>query len=485
MLFSSYVSSAAHIGKVIRRVTFGVALAVCACGGRSHSNSSAAPDASVNPAASSAIAAGKVKHVIIIMQENRSFDHYFGTYPGADGIPMDGGVPSVCAPDLDGDAGCVAPFHSTSDFNSGGGHSHPDFVRDYDNGKMDGFLQSSGAGHDPCRSPNDPRCGASGDGGVEGGTDAGTNRLDPMSYHTRDEIPNYWAYADNFVLQDHMFEPVASWSLPDHLYMVSAWSAHCDGGDPATCVGDIGLSLNTYSFDFAWTDITYLFAKHHVSWKYYLGEGNEPDCENGEQTCLPVPLQGNVPSIWNPLPAFDTVKTAGELSNIVELDQFLVDAANGTLPAVSWVVPNDEVSEHPPNSVRLGQAYVTTLVNSVMQSSAWASSVIFLSWDDWGGFYDHVPPPAVDGQGYGFRVPGLTISPWAKKGTIDHQTLSHDAYLRFVEDVFCGGERIDPKTDGRPDPRPSVREREPVLGDLMNDLDFTQTALQPLVLAPK
>jgi phospholipase C len=176
------------------------------------------------------------------------------------------------------------------------------------------------------------------------------------------------------------------------------------------------------------------------------------------------------------------VKAAGELSNIVELDEFLLDAANDALPAVSWIVPNDEVSEHPPNSVSLGQQYVTTLVNAVMQSSAWNSSAIFLSWDDWGGFYDHVPPPTVDGQGFGLRVPGLTISPWVKKATIDPQTLSHDAYLRFIEDVFCSGERIDPKTDGRPDPRPTVREDVPLLGNLMTEFDFTQAPLQPLVL---
>jgi len=478
------LGNASRVRRLLNATGFiAASVAIAMCGGATRAPGVSA-DASIQRTSdggvpSNGFADGKIQHIIIVMQENRSFDHYFGTYPGAEGIPMDGGAPSVCVLDPTGDAGCVAPYHTTSEFNTGGGHGHQDFLRDYDNGKMDGFLQSSGGGHDGCRNPNDPRCGAGGDAGMEGGA---LNRLDPMSYHTRDEVPNYWAYADNFVLQDHMFEPVASWSLPEHLYLLSAWSAHCDGGDPATCVSDMALSTNTYSFDFAWTDITYLLHKHNVSWKYYLGEGNEPDCANGEQTCLPVPLSGNVPSIWNPLPAFDTVKAAGELSNIVQLDQFLLDAARGALPAVSWIVPNDEVSEHPPNSVGLGQQYVTTLVNAVMQSSAWGSSVIFVSWDDWGGFYDHVPPPTVDGQGFGFRVPGLTISPWAKKGTIDHQTLSHDAYLRFIEDVFCSGDRIDPSTDGRPDPRPTVRENVPMLGDLITEFDFMQAPLPPLVL---
>jgi phospholipase C len=119
-----------------------------------------------------------------------------------------------------------------------------------------------------------------------------------------------------------------------------------------------------------------------------------------------------------------------------------------------------------------------------MQGPDWDSTAIFLTWDDWGGFYDHVVPPRVDHNGYGIRVPGLLISPWARAGTIDHQTLSFDAYLKLIEDLFLGGQRLDPKTDGRPDSRPTVREDEPILGDLLNEFDFTQGPLPPLVLDP-
>jgi phospholipase C len=132
--------------------------------------------------------------------------------------------------------------------------------------------------------------------------------------------------------------------------------------------------------------------------------------------------------------------------------------------------------------VSAGQSYVTALVNTLMKSPYWQSTVIFLSWDDWGGFYDHVPPPKVDAAGYGLRVPGITISPWVKAGNIDHQTLSHDAYLKFIEDVFLGGQRIDPNTDQRPDTRPTVREQVPQLGDLSTEFDFQQQPLPPLVL---
>jgi phospholipase C len=139
-------------------------------------------------------------------------------------------------------------------------------------------------------------------------------------------------------------------------------------------------------------------------------------------------------------------------------------------------------SEHPPASVHQGQAYVTSLINAVMKSKDWNSTAIFLSWDDWGGFYDHVVPPRVDQNGYGLRVPGIVISPYAKKGYIDTQTLSSDAYLKFIEDDFLGGARLDPKTDGRPDPRPDVRENAAILGNLAADFNFSQKPRPPFLL---
>ena len=111
------------------------------------------------------------------------------------------------------------------------------------------------------------------------------------------------------------------------------------------------------------------------------------------------------------------------------------------------------MSDHPPALISDGQTYVTGLINRIMRSPDWKSTAIFLAWDDWGGFYDHVKPPRVDYQGYGLRVPALMISPYAKQGYIDHQTLSFDAYLKFIEDDFLGGARLDPLTDGRPDSR--------------------------------
>ena len=412
-----------------------------------------------------------IQHIIVIMQENRSFDTYFGTFPGADGIPMKDGVPTVCANDPK-TGQCIKPYHDAADVNRGGPHAAASATLDIDGGQMDGFIKAMSAAK-KCATPDAPGCAL------------GTSP-DVMGYHDDREIPNYWAYARNFVLQDRLFEPNASWSLPQHLFMVSGWSATCSQpGDPMSCVNALDgprTKLQTNKNDYAWTDLTYLLHKNNVSWAYYLSEGQEPDCENDAMECQPQSLKLAVPGIWNPLPAFDTVKADGQLGNIQTLDKFIAAAKAGTLPAVSWIVPENKVSEHPPAAVSLGQAYVTGLVNVIMQSPDWGSTAIFISWDDWGGFYDHVAPPVVDGNGYGLRVPGLVISPYAKSGFIDHQTLSHDAYLKFIEDDFLSGQRIDPKTDGRPDPRPTVRENASQLGDLVNDFDFSQTPRLPLLL---
>ena len=121
-------------------------------------------------------------------------------------------------------------------------------------------------------------------------------------------------------------------------------------------------------------------------------------------------------------------------------------------------------------------------MNAIMRSPDWPSTAIFLAWDDWGGFYDHVAPPSVDENGYGLRVPGLVISPYARHGFVDHQTLSFDAYLKFIEDDFLGGQRLDPSTDGRPDSRPDVRENASILGNLVSDFDFSQRPRPELLL---
>ena len=413
----------------------------------------------------------KIKHIIIIMQENRSFDEYFGTYPGALGIPMQNGVPTVCVNDPKTNT-CIKPYYNPSDINAGGPHGADAAAADINGGQMNGFIKTFRNAQKACKSPDAPGC-------------AIGQTPDVMGWHDAREIPNYWNYAQNFVLQDHMFKPNSSWSLPAHLFMVSAWSAKCSvPGDPMSCVNalDGPSGLNVSKNDYAWTDLTYLLHKANVSWAYYLSNGSEPDCEDDAMLCTLKPQNTNVPGIWNPLPAFDTVKQDNQLGNIQSVDNFITAAKNGTLPSVMWIVPDSTVSEHPPSKISAGQSYITGLINDAMQGPEWDSTVIFLAWDDWGGFYDNVVPPVVDQNGYGLRVPGLVISPYARKGYIDNQVLSFDAYLKFIEDVFLNGQRIDPKTDGRPDPRPDVREDMPQLGNLLSDFDFTQSPRPPYIL---
>jgi phospholipase C len=188
------------------------------------------------------------------------------------------------------------------------------------------------------------------------------------------------------------------------------------------------------------------------------------------------------PGIWNPLPWFDTVRQDHQLQNVVPMRRFFDAAKRGALPAVSWLAPSNRVSEHPPALLSRGQTYVTSVINAVMRSSDWPSTAIFLAWDDWGGFYDHVRPPRVDGNGFGLRVPAIVISPYARRGFIDHRTASLDSFVKFIEDDFLGGARLDPRTDGRPDSRPSVREAAPQVGDVRRDFDFTQRPRPPLIL---
>jgi phospholipase C len=424
----------------------------------------------------------KIKHIVVIMQENRSFDTYFGTFPGADGIPMSDGMPSVCVPDPRSQQ-CAKPFPDHADVNGGGPHGQNNATADINGGKMDGFVGQAQGARKGCADPNDPAC-------------ANSAVPDVMGYHTQSDIPNYWTYAKDFVLQDHMFEPNASWSLPEHLFQVSEWSAHCtQHGNPGSCANALqspgtppngGPKKDQSRADpiYAWTDLTYLMHKAGVSWGYYVVSGSEPDCQNdSDLSCAPVKQNAKTPGIWNPLPYFDTVRSDGQLSNIQSVDHFYAGAKRGSLPAVSWVVPSGEISEHPPSPVTFGQSYVTSLVNAVMGSPDWSSTAIFLSWDDWGGFYDHVSPPRVDQNGYGLRVPGIVISPYARAGVVDHQTLSFDAYDKFIEDDFLNGQRLDPNTDGRSDPRPDVRENVKVLGNLTSDFDFQQKPRDPIELS--
>ena len=228
----------------------------------------------------------KIKHVIVIMQENRSFDSYFGHFKGAKGIPK-----GACVPDpVNG--GCVKPFADHKDSNKGGPHMDANALADIDHGKMDGFVKEAELhchGTPPCPT-------------------------DVMGFHPASDIPNYTAYAKDFVLADDFYESDHSWSLPAHLFMVSAWSATCSHPkNPMSCKGtDSPRNRSvTHPQPFGWTDLTWLLNRDHVSWGYYLDGGAG---------------SGGVPSIWNPLPGFRDVHKDGQAADVQPLSSFFTQA---------------------------------------------------------------------------------------------------------------------------------------------------------------
>jgi phospholipase C len=443
----------------------------------------AALAAAASPPGGTAATAGeptgirRLDHLVFIVQENRSFDHYFGTFPGADGFPRDAdGRIDVCIPNPFRGR-CSRPYLSTSQRYIGGKHDDEASDIDIAGGKMNGFIRSLEPWMSEClEEPSLPGCDA-----VLGPDD----QPDVVSYVGPKTIPNYWTYAREFVLQDRMFAPTDSWTLPAHLYLMSGWAASCsDPGDVQTCRSNVDLESEEeiwkYGEDpiYGWTDITRPLDRSGVSWGFYIGGGTcwDPPCPD---------LQGpHTASIRNVIPGFVQSGRTDLTDNIRSYGSFLRRAEDGRLPAVSWIMPASGNGEHPTfrrATIAKGQAHVTRMINAVMQSPDWASSAIFLTWDDWGGFYDHVVPPVVDVNGFGLRVPGLVISPYAKRGFIDHQTLSFDAYLKFIQDRFLGSERLP----GMPlEPRPTVREDLPILGDLRRSFDFTQEPRAPLILDP-
>jgi phospholipase C len=338
----------------------------------------------------------KIKHVIWVMQENRTFDCYFGTYPNVDGIP-----PGTCLPAEPGSSICVRPFHMPK------GQPVLDMPHVWetahaaeDFGKMDAFVY------------------------VEGSNET-------MGYYDQRDIPNYWDYARHFTLCDHFFSSFNGPSSNNHLYSLSAQ----DGG---LLRFDCTLKDAERELDdpdgFSFLSIVDGLEKHNVSWKYYVETRPKPPGvrTRGCNVAYPDPKKF---SAWNPLPGFVSVyKNPQRMAKIVALSEYYNDLKQHTLPAVSYISPDFQDSEHPPATAERGMWYVTKLVNALMESSYWKDSVVFLTWDDYGGFYDHVPPPQVDAFGFGPRVPALVISPYAKPGYVSRYTYEFSSVLKFVEE---------------------------------------------------
>ena len=429
-----------------------------------------------DPAIDPAAGIMNLDHLIFVVQENRSFDHYFGTFPGANGLPTrpDGSF-AVCVPDP-GKGRCRRPYHDTNQFDIGGPHGLDASRISVHGGRMNGHLRAFRLKGTPCTNDPDPpfSCKAAKPG--PGGTP------DVMGFHTWHEIPNYWSLARRYVLQDRMFAPVDSWTLPSHLYLVSGWSATCRRPkDPMTCVSDakdpwlwtkwyLAKGMDAPA-PYAWADITWLLHRHDVSWAYYVGPHTctvRPRCDEPYDQLTTVPAQ-------NPLPGFRTVREHTGLRNVRDNTSFFRSARRGSLPSVAWVMPSRGRGEHPADRIATGQKWVSRVVNAAMQGPDAERTAVFLVWDDWGGFYDHVRPPRVDALGYGLRVPSIVISPYADRGLdVDHRTYSFDAFLKLIEDRFLDGARLNGWNQGWRDPRPTTREEVGILADLARVFDFSQ-----------
>ena len=334
-----------------------------------------------------------IKHLIFLMQENHSFDNYFGSYPGADGIPE--GVCMPLDPTDPNDERCVEPFLiGSNDVQlDDPDHSEATSRIQYNDGKMDGFVYALNLRNQ--------------DGRLA------------MGYYDGETLPFHWNVADDYVLFDRFFSSASGGSFINHMYWVSgAPGAVPPGGNQQ----DV-LAETVTIFD--------RLESAGISWKFYV-QNYEPALNYRTADEFPGNRASQV--IWVPLLNFDRFLDDPNLnSHIVNLDEYFDDLANDTLPDVAFMVPSGP-SEHPPSNLLSGQRFIKSLVQALMSSSSWESSAIIWSYDDWGGWYDHVPPPQVDEYGYGFRVPALLVSPYAKQGYIDSTTLDYTSALRFIED---------------------------------------------------
>ena len=406
-----------------------------------------------------------LKHFVYVIQENRTFDNYFGTYPGADGIP-----PGAKFSYLPGGEQEVEPFHLHSltiprDLS----HSWQAAITASDGGKMDGFLWAEWPlalryywkGELPQMDPElihpkDAGSNSNQAAATQGGQFNATAQprkpsgatpawvLNTLSYYDYHEIPNYWEYARNYTLCDRFFSSLNGPSEPNHLYTVAAQS----GG----MVNNPGAGINGEDGVFTFRTMMELLQDSKVSWKYYDEKANP-----------------HAHSLWNPLPGFKSFQDRPELmSHVVSLNEFYKDVEGPNFPEVSWLVPVGKTSEHPPADVGVGMWHVTQIVNAVMKSPYWKDTVIIVVWDDFGGFYDHVAPPAVDSYGLGPRVPALVISPYAKKGFVNHSTFDFTSPLKLIETKFG----LEPLTT-----------RDAKSGDMLDCFDFRQEPLPPRIIS--
>ena len=433
-----------------------------------------------------------IENIIVIVQENHSFDNYFGTYPGANGIPA-----GTRLPEVPGGYRFLAPFLATTTKTHDLSHSWVSAALSYDKGFMDGFYwagykpsaayygqaiatpranrtlvkivpvssPTARSSHTEVLSPHGfiddedelaPAVGKQNEAlAIEQATSSSGPPSEPpwaittLCYYDASIIPNYWNYAQHYTLCDNFFSSLRADSQPNHLYMVAAQA----GGICKNYVlPSSKLNRPKYSVYYLFPEIMDELLQAGISWKYYSGE-QDPQAE----------------TVWNPLPGFPQITSKpAQFANLVPTGQFYADLQNGTLPQVCWLIPSASASEHPPADITVGMQYVTGLVNAAMQSQYWPNCAIIITWDDYGGFYDHVPPRQTDKYGFGFRVPCLVISPYSVANTVVHTQYDFTSILKLIEAKFYLA---------------SLTGRDNAANNMLDCFNFSQTPLPPDVLS--
>jgi phospholipase C len=357
---------------------------------------------------------GPIQHVVVIMQENRSFDHLFNGFPGADTVPygMDKGVETPLT---------VTPLGNGADLD----HTHTGWWKQWDHGKMDNFEDH-------------------GD-------------LLPYTYILPEEIKPYWTLAQTFTIGDRMFQSNTGPSFVAHQYMIAGQSGKasenpsggvwgCDAKRNArvALIGPHGTDLPGVYPCFDYKTMADLLDAKGVTWRYYA--------------------PGRTTDDFFVLSAYQAIRHirfgADWHADVISPEtRVLTDIANGKLAQVTWIVPAFNNSDHP-GAPPLGPDWVGNIVNAIGKSKYWNSTTIFIAWDDWGGFYDHVPPPHTDDMGLGFRVPVIVVGPYAKRGYVSHVTHEASGFLRYMEEIFH---------------LPSLGTRDTNADDFRDCFDYTQS----------
>ncbi len=387
-------------------VLLGLGLVAAACDGGSAppaASPSASPSPSPNVAttgqpeafdAASIETAFPIKHVVFLIKENRTFDNLFGTFPGANGVTVgnDNGQPRPLVRGTDG--------RTTSDIP----HCYPCAISAWDGGRMDNFDQGLGG-------------------------DWAYTQLH------QDQLPNYWRWAEDFTLFDNFFASAQGPSFPNHLYSIAATSGGAHDNPRRT-----GFFSNTFGCDappqqlvevvdsegkikrvppcFDFLTEGDLLTRAGIPWAYYAAREDQRGY------------------IWSAYSAIHRYRMNPDRwqSHMFPVDDVVEDIRAGLLPPVTWITPRFELSEHPEYNFCHGENWTTKVIDAIMRSPMWKDTAIFLTWDDYGGFYDHVPPPQVDDFGFGIRVPMLVISPYAREGVVSGELGEFSSVLRFIED---------------------------------------------------